>query len=273
MNNVLGSEHRFVFLSSSRAIFPESAPSRVLVCHDRLEIETLVLSAPKGAAIVSFNRSLTETLLARVVDLRADLRGSLLLTLSPPRIESIPALLSSFYPVFGLVTGFRWLPNRELVSALLRGDASERFIGGIVDLKSKTITLLKGDAETIIIPFSLFPPSGNGVKPDFAKLGFTDYGQTVRFGPYEAAADAILYETDLNYRRRLNRLRQESERNFGASLRRLRKQKGLGRKDFLPISSKEIARIERNEVQKPHAATLEVIADRLGVRPDEIESY
>jgi transcriptional regulator with XRE-family HTH domain len=54
---------------------------------------------------------------------------------------------------------------------------------------------------------------------------------------------------------------------------RLRKQRRLKRSDFAPISAKEIARIERNEVEKPHARTLETIAERLGVRPEEIESY
>ena len=54
---------------------------------------------------------------------------------------------------------------------------------------------------------------------------------------------------------------------------RLRKQRRLKRSDFLPVSSKELARIERNEVEKPHAKTLSVIAERLGVGAEEIESY
>ena len=54
---------------------------------------------------------------------------------------------------------------------------------------------------------------------------------------------------------------------------RLRKQRRLKRSDFAPISSKEIARIERNEVEQPHAKTLEAVADRLGVRSEEIEGY
>ena len=54
---------------------------------------------------------------------------------------------------------------------------------------------------------------------------------------------------------------------------RLRKQRRLKRSDFAPISSKEIARIERNEIGQPHAKTLEAIAGRLGVRTEEIGSY
>ena len=54
---------------------------------------------------------------------------------------------------------------------------------------------------------------------------------------------------------------------------RLRKQRRLKRSDFTPISSKEIARLERNEVATPHAKTLETIAKRLEVRVEEIEGY
>ena len=109
--------------------------------------------------------------------------------------------------------------------------------------------------------------------PDFARLRLTDYGRTIALGDYEAAADAVLYELDTDYRRRLNKQRRHVDRTFGASLRRLRKQRRLRRGDFAPISSKEIARFERNEVRTPHQRTLEIIADRLGVRPEEIAGY
>lgn len=109
--------------------------------------------------------------------------------------------------------------------------------------------------------------------PDFAGLRLTDYGRTIALGDYEVAADAILNELDPEYRRRLEKRRRLSERTFGAARLRSRKQRRLKRSDFAPISLKEIARIERNGVEKPHAKTLEVIADRLGVEPEEIEHY
>ena len=62
-------------------------------------------------------------------------------------------------------------------------------------------------------------------------------------------------------------------RPFGASLMRLRKQRRLRRSDFAPISSKEIARLERNEVAAPHGKTLETIAKRLEVRIEEITDF
>ena len=39
------------------------------------------------------------------------------------------------------------------------------------------------------------------------------------------------------------------------------------------ISAKEIARIDRGEVAKPHPETLERLAARLGVKASEIEAY
>lgn len=92
-------------------------------------------------------------------------------------------------------------------------------------------------------------------------------------GEYEASADGILYEFDADYRRKLHKERLESDRNFGASLRRLRIQRGLKRGDFAPLSAKTLARIERNEVQKPRGKSLRTIAATLQVDPDQIESF
>lgn len=115
--------------------------------------------------------------------------------------------------------------------------------------------------------------SGTGVKPDFNDFEVIDHGQTLRFGKYEASFDSVLYEMDPEYRRKLHKQRRGTERTFGASLRRLRIQRGLSRSEFVGLTAKAIARIERGEVEKPHAATLGIIAERLGVAVHEIESY
>jgi hypothetical protein len=266
-------EQRFVFLGSQKGLFNETLMPRVTFCHDRSEVEAAVSGPTKRVTWISFTRNFTDILLEKAVDTRADLRETHLITLTPPRSESIPALLGLFHPVFGLGEGFQWLPREELVEAITRDDAADRFIGGSVDPKAKTLTLLRGDIEAIVAPFSLFPKAGDKTAPDFARFRLTDYGRTIALGDYEAAADAILYELDPDYRRRLNKQRRQSERTFGASLMRLRKQRRLKRSDFAPVSSKEIARIERNEVGKPHAKTLAVIAGRLDVKPDEIENF
>jgi hypothetical protein len=266
-------EQRFIFLGSQKEQFKEGMPPGVSICHDRAEVEAAVSGMAKPVTWISFNRTYTDILLKEVVDKHADLRGSHLITLMPPRSESIPALVGLFHPVFGLVDGFQWLPKEELIEAITKEDATDRFIGGSVDLKAKTLTLLRGDITVVVAPFSLFPKSGDGTTADFTKLEFTDYGRTVALGDYEAAADAILYELDPSYRRKLNKQRRQNERSFGASLMRLRKQRRLKRSDFAPISSKEIARLERNEVATPHTKTLETIAKRLEVRAEEIEGY
>jgi hypothetical protein len=264
---------RFILLGSHKGILKGPLPSRVIVCRDRSEVEAAVAGPTKRVTWISFTRRFTDILLEEAVDARARLRGTHLITLEPPRAESIPALVGLFHPVLGLVDGLRWLPREELVEVITRDDAGERFIGGSVDAKAKTLTLLRGDLETVVAPFALFRESGDGTVPDFARLRLTDYGRTVALGAYEASADAILYELDPGYRRKLRKRRRQSELSFGASLMRLRKQRRLRRGDFSPVSSKEIARIERNEVGKPHAKTLQAIADRLGVRPEEIPTY
>jgi hypothetical protein len=273
MKAALDTEQRFIFLGAQKGLFRHPLPASVCVCHDRSELEVAVSSPAKRATWISFSRSFTDILLEKAVGARPDFRGSHLITLSVPRSESIPALLGLFHPVFGLVEGFQWLPKAELVEVIMRGDAADRFIGGCVDLKAKTLTLLRGGMQAVVAPFSIFAKSGDGTAPDFGRLRLSDYGRTVALGDYEASADAILYELDPDYRRRLKKQRRQSERTFGASLMRLRKQRRLKRIDFAPVSSKEIARIERNEVGKPHAKTLEVIARKLDVHPEEIESF
>jgi hypothetical protein len=273
MKTTRDTEQRFVFLGSRKGLFKEPLPPRVFVCHDRSDVEAAITGPTKRVTWISFTRHFTDMLLEKAVETRADLRGSHLITLTPPRSESISALLGLFHPVFGLVEGFQWLPKEELVEVITRDDASDRFIGGSVDPRAKTLTLLRGDIEAVVAPFAIFQESGDGTAPDFTRLRLADHGRTVALGDYEASADAILYELDPTYRRLLKKQRRQSERTFGASLMRLRKQRRLKRSDFAPISSKEIARVERNEVGKPHAKTLEAIADRLGVRSEEIESY
>jgi len=104
-------------------------------------------------------------------------------------------------------------------------------------------------------------------------LGALLPGRTISLGEYEAAFDAVLYEYDANNRRKLKRRRHRTDRSFGASLRRLRKQRKLRRSDFPGVSDRAIARIERGEVEKPHQSTLEAIASALGVPVDEISNY
>jgi DNA-binding Xre family transcriptional regulator len=109
--------------------------------------------------------------------------------------------------------------------------------------------------------------------PDFGHLAIRDFGQTVALGGYEVASDAILYEFDSDYRKRMKHRHILENDSFGGSVHRLRLQKGVLRSDFPGLSAKELARIERGEIAKPHARTLSKLARRLGVHPGELASY
>ena len=198
-----------------------------------------------------------------------------LVTLEPPRPNSIPGLQSCFRRLAGIAPDSKVLPLEELLDVLAAppGEAANLFIAAVADPQSRTLALTRGNLKTIVVGWPMFQPSGNGTMPDFGQPSLTDYGHTLRLGDYEAAAEAILYEADPEYRRKVRKKLLAEEKTFGASLRRLRIQKGLSREHFTPLSSKTIARIERNEIGKPRGETLRAIASRLGVEAEEIESY
>ena len=227
----------------------------------------------KKRVFVSYHTSSTDDLLQEGLKLGRAARMGKLLTLEPPRPESVPSLTGIFERVIGAIPGYRWLPLEELPTALSGKDAADRFIGGAADAESKTLALVRGNLATLVVPFDYFKVSGDGTRPDFSRLSLSDYGLTIALGEYEAAADGILYEFDPAYRQRLRKERLDNDRSFGASLRRLRLQRQLKRTDFPGIASKTIARIERSEVEKPHGRTLEMIAKRLGVGAEQIENY
>jgi len=164
------------------------------------------------------------------------------------------------------------LPLEQLLEVLNGKNPERSIIGGQVDEMTHTVTLVRGDLNSIVVPLSTFRPSGDGVRPDFSSFSIDDYGQTLKFGTYEASADAVLYEFDSLYRRARKVELAKKEKGFGASLRRLRLQKGLRQTDFLEIDAREIGRIERGEV-KPRKSTIEKIASSLGVDPKEISTH
>ena len=246
MEKAANSKKRFVFVgSTAKGLLARSLPSSVWVCHDRSDLEAAVAHATKRMTWVSFTRSSTDLLLDRTVDagVIGGQFGSRLITLTPPRAESVPALLGLFHPVFGLGGESRWLRPAELVAAITADDSADRFIGGSVDLKAKTVALVRGDITAVVAPFRLFGRSGDRRRPTFRGSNWRIMGGRSRCWRSEASADAVLYELDPQYRHRLNRERREQEQTFGAALFRLRKQRRLKRTDFLPISAKEIARI------------------------------
>lgn len=268
---------QFVLLGSTGR-FHKPLPPSVKICR-AADLNQFVHTASTRVVFISCRRTSTDALLKASLRIKVSPQGGIrsrfaqLLAIETPRAESVPSLQGVFAEVLGFGAAYRWLPVEELLTVLSGADAADRFIGGAVDPETETVALVRGNRETMVLPFSFFEPTGDGVEPDISELSFADYGHTVAFGEYEASADGILYETDGSYRARLNRARRDSERSFGASLRRLRLQRKLQRTDFAPVAAKTIARIERSEVAKPHGRTLETIAQRLGVSADQIESY
>jgi DNA-binding Xre family transcriptional regulator len=139
-------------------------------------------------------------------------------------------------------------------------------------LEAGLLYLLRGDLSGLLIPLADFSPGPGSPKPNFKRFSVTDHGQTLVFGKFEAAFDAVLYEHDRRFRRRLRARMSASDRSLGASLRRLRKQMGLRLQDFGPLE-KTLARIERGQVTRPRRSTLELIAQRLGCSVEELGSY
>lgn len=169
--------------------------------------------------------------------------------------------------------GVSLLPLDELREVLSSDARADLFVAGVVDAAAEVVVLYRGDLEPMVVPFAWFQRRDPTPRPNFRDFEVTDYGQTVRFGKYEASTDAILYAHDAGYRRRARQRRIQQDDSLGASIRRLRLAKGLSRADFPGVSEKQIARIERGEITKVRERTLALIASALQVEPSEIPSY
>jgi hypothetical protein len=84
------------------------------------------------------------------------------------------------------------LPEDQIRDVFDTAQRKQMFLGGVVDLERRTLTLLSGVLHWYQIPLSAFDVPGNGPVPRFAYFRIVNYGHTVQFGVYEAAADAIL---------------------------------------------------------------------------------
>ncbi|MEZ4651763.1 MAG: helix-turn-helix transcriptional regulator [Candidatus Eisenbacteria bacterium] len=196
-----------------------------------------------------------------------------LVLLEPPAHSAVPVLRSLFRDVAGDEPTYVFLPAQEVLEVLSRprGEARDLFIGGCFDETTDCLVLVRGDLRRIVVPLRSFE-ARTETRPDPNRLRFLDCGQTVALGDYEAAADAVLYERDPEYRRRLHARRRREDQGFGPSLRRLRTQRGLSRDDFDGVSAKTIARVERGEME-PGPRARQAIVDRLGMSIEEIRAY
>lgn len=188
--------------------------------------------------------------------------------------ESQHALLHALFRFVVSEREVHLLPREELLTVLAAENRDELLIGGTVDADDRVVVLYRANLEPVVVPLDWFKVSGDGTRPDPRRFDVTDFGQTVKLGEYEAATHAILYDFDKEYRRQAKARSVEQDKSFGGSLRRLRIMRGLAQGDFEPdLSAKEIARLEKGHVKKPHAGTLKILGKRLHVKPDEIASY
>lgn len=171
----------------------------------------------------------------------------------------------------------RMLPARELHEALEAENRADLVVAASVAEGAGVVTLYRGTLDPLVVPADWFRGAGeaSGLAPDLAALVPTDYGQTLRLGGVEVAAAAILYEFDAGYRRRAKaRLRRDD--GIGASIRRLRNQRGLNQEavaEAAGLSRRGLGRIERGEVEAPRPATVARLASILGTTSDELSWF
>ena len=199
---------RFVVLDSEWPWLDELGRDKTAVCTTRDEVIKALDRIDANSLWISRHSERTEELVETLVELMSKTRkhwvtfGNLL-TLEAVTTRVRPSLDGLFGQVVGVSREFKKLPVEQLASVLgsdpeLRRDV---FIGGTVDLRFGTLVLVRGNLERVVVPLSMFRPSGRA-KPDFKKFEFDDYGQTLRFGDYEATADVVLWEVDPDYRKR-----------------------------------------------------------------------
>jgi hypothetical protein len=237
--------------------------------HTEAEIRTALERSGRRAVWVAPSVAAVKLLLAALAGRsKGDQR---LLSLEPADGSRHSLLHAIFRFVVSADEGIRLLPVDQLADVLGAVNREDLFVG--IAAADATIVLYRGNLEPVVVPLTWFRTRPGGPKPDTADLAITDSGQTVRLGEYEAATDAILYEFDAAYRRRAKTRELARDDSFGGALRRLRLQKGLRRSDFRGVTAKEIARIERGEVKKPHPETIAILAKRLGVPSRQLPTY
>ncbi|MGM0487045.1 MAG: helix-turn-helix domain-containing protein [Planctomycetota bacterium] len=260
-----------ILLDRAKTRSSRFASLRPHVVSSVAELRNSVAHATRDSLWVSYASDLTESLVRNASLGRPSLGFGLFI--HSLDMKTVPALSSFFRRIAFTVDG-GFIPTEELAEVLETDSRPDLFIGGSVNHDTSTVTFWRGDLKPLTVPFTTFAKSGTGTKPDFNKFAIIDCGQTVQLGDYEAAVDAILYEFDPDYRRRISKRRLQEDQSFGASLRRLRKQRGLRREDFEPdLSAKTIARIEQGKVTRIQRKTLKTLAEHLSVGPDEIETF
>ena len=270
---------RYVVLDTENHWLDQLGKTEAVVCKTKESVLKALERTDVNSLWISCRSEQTEELAKTLVESISEStqrRASFgnLLTLEAANADVRPTLEGLFGHVVGVSRHFKKLPVEELTEVLSSAPNERRdvFIGGLLNIKFGTLVLVRGNLERVIVPLSMFRPSGRAT-PDFSKFELGDYGHTLRFGDYEATADVVLWEVDPDYRKRAKAKERTQAKGFGPSLRRLRKQRGLSQSDFPNVARKTISRIEKGGVEKPHGVTLNRIVKALGVLPEKIETY
>lgn len=200
-------------------------------------------------------------------------RQHALLVLQPLSVVQRTVLGELFRHVLAPAEDVRFLPADQFAEIVGAPERTDYFVAIAVDRASGVVLLHRGNLGAVLVPFAWFEAAGGGTVPDFDDFAVGDFGQTVRLGRYEAATSAILYDFDPEYRKRAKERARGLDHSLGGSIRRLRILRGLRQADFPGISAKEIGRIERGLIDRPHPATLTAIAERLGLTVRELGTY
>ncbi len=179
-----------------------------------------------------------------------------------PRAEIFPFLLRGFHRLLPLrITAFPGNTKR-LCDAIIAGE-SARLIGAVPDMALAAVTLFRADLSALCLPKHWFDQGGDMAEIQAMKI--EEDGAIVRIGSRRWESHQIVSAFDANFRRTLRRMELTQNDSLGGLIRSARKQRRLGRDEFPGIDSKTIARIERNEINRPQRETLRLIAQTLGV--------
>lgn len=231
----------------------------------KIKQESLVVADNSIESVIA---SLQESFFKKQADLRKRIK---ILVIADMPLKALPTLEALFKDTI-VIPNNTALPLEEILEIINDTNAKNYVIGGQVDEKTRVVTLIRGDLSKLVVPFSIFRPSGIGVKPDFTRFSVEDFGQSIKLGDYEASVDAVFYEFDSLYRRERKAELAKKDKSFGACLRRLRILKNLKQNDFVSVDEREIGRIERGEVH-PRRSTIDKITKVLKVKYTEIETY
>jgi DNA-binding XRE family transcriptional regulator len=273
--SIIAKPRKYVLVSPTTTLESSFPKNRTSICSSQGSIVEAAGQADKGSIWISETTKRTVDLENALYKFYGAKHGKVkfgkLFTMGEINPNS-QSLLSGWFDRIYVTTSA--LPKEELAEVLVLPEdiRKDLFIGGRVIRRNRLIVLVRGDMSTLVVPFSMFSPSPTA-RPNFRDFGIGDYGNTLRFGNYESTADVVLWEMDADYRKRTKDKAKQSATGLGPALRRLRIQRGLSQSDFGNISRKTISRVENGEIEKPQKNTLETIARRLNVKPEEIESY